>query len=105
LTFSAISLIVSIKGGIKMGRAVKINITLPEEELKEVDAFVQRQGDTRSGFIQQALRFFIEQKERDEEERKRREEMIKAISGIKQLREKSGEWDGVSEIRKWRESK
>jgi metal-responsive CopG/Arc/MetJ family transcriptional regulator len=96
---------VSIKGGIKMGRAVKINITLPEEELKEVDAFVQRQGDTRSGFIQQALRFFIEQKEREEGERKRREEMIKAISGIKQLREKSGEWDGVAEIRKWRESK
>jgi metal-responsive CopG/Arc/MetJ family transcriptional regulator len=105
LTFLAITLIVSIKGGIKMGRAVKINITLPEEELKEVDAFVRRQGDTRSGFIQQALRSFIEQKERDEEERKRREEMIKAISGIKQLREKSGEWDGVSEIRKWRESK
>lgn len=88
-----------------MGRAVKINITLPEEELKEVDTFVQKQGDTRSGVIQQALRFFIEQKERDEEERKRREEMIKAISGIKHLREKSGKWDGVSEIRKWRESK
>jgi metal-responsive CopG/Arc/MetJ family transcriptional regulator len=105
LTFLAISLIVGIEGGIKMGRAVKINITLPEEELEEVDAFVQRQGETRSGVVQQALRSFIEQKERDEEERKRREEMIKAISGIKQLREKSGEWDGVSEIRKWRESK
>jgi metal-responsive CopG/Arc/MetJ family transcriptional regulator len=88
-----------------MGKVVKINITLPEEELKEVDAFVQRQGNTRSGFIQQALRFFIEQKERDEEERKRRVEMTKAISEIKQLREKSGEWDGVSEIRKWRESR
>jgi metal-responsive CopG/Arc/MetJ family transcriptional regulator len=88
-----------------MGRAVKINITLPEKELKDVDAFVQRQGDTRSGFIQQALRFFIEQKEREEEERKRREGMIKAALEIKQLKEKSGEWDGVSEIRKWRKSK
>jgi len=88
-----------------MGRAVKVNITLPEEELNEVDAFVHRQGNTRSGVVQQALRFFIKQKEREEEERKRREEMTKAISEIKQLREKSGEWDGVSEIRKWRESK
>jgi metal-responsive CopG/Arc/MetJ family transcriptional regulator len=105
LTFSAITPIVSIKGGSKMGRAVKINITLPEEELNEVDAFVHRQGNTRSGFIQQALRFFIKQKEREEEERKRREEMTKAISEIKQLREKSGGWDGVSEIRRWRESK
>jgi metal-responsive CopG/Arc/MetJ family transcriptional regulator len=86
-----------------MGKAVKINITLPEEELKEVDVFVQRQGNTRSGLIQQSLRFFIEQKEREEIEKEKREGMIKAASKIKQLREKSGEWDGVAEIRKWRE--
>jgi len=89
----------------KMGRAVKINITLPEEELKEVDAFVQRQGDTRSGVVQQALRSFMEQKEKDEEAKRIRAEMLKAISGIRQLRQRSGEWDGVAEIRKWRESK
>ncbi len=29
--------------------------------------------------------------------------MIKAALQIKQLREKSGEWDGVAVIRKWRE--
>ena len=88
-----------------MGRAVKINITLPERELKEVDAFTKRRGYTRSGFILRAVRSFIEEKERDEEERKRRERMTKAASEIKQLQEKSGEWDGVSEIRKGRESK
>ena len=88
-----------------MGRAVKINITLPEEELKSVDAFARKQGNTRSGFVQRALHFYIKQKETEEEERKRREEMVKAISEIKELREKSGDWDGVSEIRKWRESK
>ncbi len=86
-----------------MGKAVKINITLPEEELREVDAFIQRQGDTRSGLIQQSLRFFIEQKEKVEIEKEKREGMIKAASKIKQLRKKSGEWDGVAEIRKWRE--
>ncbi len=86
-----------------MGRAIKINITLPEEELREVDAFIQRQGPTRSGLIQQALRFFIEQKEKEETEKEKREGMIKAASQIKQLREKSGEWDGVAVIRKWRE--
>jgi metal-responsive CopG/Arc/MetJ family transcriptional regulator len=105
LTSLLVSLIVGIKGGIKMGRATKINITLPEEELKEVDAFIQRQGDTRSGFIQQSLRFYIEQKEREEKEKEKQEGMIKAASEIKKLREKSGEWDGVAEIRKWREAK
>ncbi|MFO7773366.1 MAG: type II toxin-antitoxin system HicB family antitoxin [Dehalococcoidia bacterium] len=87
-----------------MGKAVKINITLPEEELREVDAFARKQGNTRSGFILRALHFFMKQKEREEEERKRRGEMTEAISEIKQLKEKAGEWDGVSEIRKWRDS-
>ena len=86
-----------------MGKAVKINITLPAEELRRVDAFIRRQGDTRSGFIQRALRFFVEQKENEEKEKEKREGMLKAALEIKQLREKAGEWDGVAEIRKWRE--
>ena len=86
-----------------MGKVVKINITLPEEELRKADAFTRRQGDTRSGLIQQALRFFLEYKKRDEEEKERRERMVKAALEIKELKEKSGEWDGVAEIRRWRE--
>ena len=88
-----------------MGRAVKINITLPEEELREVDTFIQQQGDTRSGLIQQALRFFIEQKERERREKEKQKGMMEAASEIKQLREKSGDWDGVAEIRRWREAR
>jgi len=88
-----------------MGKAVKINITLPEEELREADAFVQKQGNTRSGLIQQALRFFIEQKEKEKREKEKRDGLTKAASEIRQLREKSGKWDGVAEIRKWREAK
>ena len=78
---------------------VKINITLTEEELREIDAFVQKQGNTRSGLIQQSLRFFIEQKEKE-----KREGMIKAALEINQLSKRSGKWDGVAEIRKWRPS-
>jgi len=88
-----------------MGKSVKINITLPEEELREADAFVQKQGNTRSGLIQQALRFFIEQKEKGKREKEKRDGLIKAASEIRQLREKSGKWDGVAEIRKWREAR
>lgn len=88
-----------------MGKVVKINITLSEEELRKVDAFTRRQGDTRSGLIQQALRFFIEYKKKEEEEKERRERMVNAALEIKELKEKSGEWDGVAEIRKWRETR
>lgn len=88
-----------------MGRTVKINITLPEEDLRELDAFTQRQGDTRSGLIRRALQLYIEQKEKEEKEKERREGMAKAALEIKELREKSGRWDGVAEIRKWRKSR
>lgn len=88
-----------------MGKAVKINITLPEEELKRIDTFARKHGNTRSGLVQRALHFYVKQKEAEEEERRRREGMTKAIVEIKQLRQKAGEWDGVSELRKWREAK
>ena len=43
-----ISLRVGIRGSIKMGRAVKINITLPAQEFKEVDAFLDHHFPTPS---------------------------------------------------------
>lgn len=88
-----------------MGKAVKINITLPAEELKRIDAFARKHGNTRSGLVQRALHFYVKQKEVEEEERKKREGMTKAIVEIRQLQQKSGDWDGVPEIRKWREAK
>lgn len=85
-----------------MGGAIKINITLPEEDIRELDTFVQTQGGTRSGFIRRAMQFYVEQKEKEKE---KREGMARAALEIKELREKSGEWDGVAEIRKWREAR
>lgn len=88
-----------------MGRAIKINITLPEEDIRELDAFIQLQGGTRSGFIHRVVQCYIEQKEKEEKGRGKRKGVVKAASEIRQLREKSGEWDGAAEIRKWREAR
>ncbi|MCF6367515.1 type II toxin-antitoxin system HicB family antitoxin [Rhizobium halophilum] len=41
-------------------RAVRINVTLPEDVLKRVDAFASRQGMTRSGFLARAARHEME---------------------------------------------
>ena len=88
-----------------MGSVLKINITLPEEELGRVDKFVKTRGGTRSGLILEALQLYIQRAEQEEAERKRRLSIKKAASSIRKLREKSGKWDGVAEIRKWRDSK
>jgi len=88
-----------------MDKAVKINITLSEDELRAVDTFIQRQGNTRSGVIRRALQSYMEQKDKEKKEKEKREGMARAALEIKELREKSGEWDGVAEIRKRREAR
>ena len=37
-------------------KAVRLNITLPEDVLKEIDAYAQTHGLTRSGFLARAAR-------------------------------------------------
>jgi len=88
-----------------MGKAVKINITLPEDELDRIDEFVKTQGMTRSRMILEALQFYIERAKQIEADRMKRLSMQKASKNIRKLREKSGKWDGVAEIRKWRDAR
>lgn len=87
-----------------MGRAMKINITLPEDELSRIDKYIKQECTTRSGLILQALRTYIEGKEEEAEERVRRLAIQRASSDIRKLRAKAGKWDGVAEIRKWRDA-
>jgi predicted RNase H-like HicB family nuclease len=41
-------------------RAVRVNITLPEDALREIDAYAERHGFTRSGFLVTAARRAME---------------------------------------------
>jgi metal-responsive CopG/Arc/MetJ family transcriptional regulator len=48
-----------VKPGTFSGRAKRINITLPERALKELDACAKSIGETRSGFLLRAALEFI----------------------------------------------
>jgi len=87
-----------------MSRAMKINITLPEDELNRIDRYTKEEGTTRSGLILRALRSYIKRKEEEAAERMRRLTIQRASSDIRKLREKAGKWDGIAEIRKWRDA-
>lgn len=50
----AVAVIVSART--KPARAVRINITMPEDELAEIDRHAAAQGFTRSGFLLQAAK-------------------------------------------------
>ncbi len=41
------------------GRSKRVNITLPERVLKQIDSFASRTGDTRSGFLAHAALDYV----------------------------------------------
>ncbi|WHA41342.1 type II toxin-antitoxin system HicB family antitoxin [Agrobacterium larrymoorei] len=53
----AVAILVSLKSESK--RAVRLNITLPEDVLRDIDAYAQAHGLTRSGFLARAAKHEI----------------------------------------------
>ena len=50
---------VMIEGPTRAPKTVRVNITLPEDALAEIDAYAETSGTTRSGLIATATRKFI----------------------------------------------
>ncbi|MDB5174254.1 MAG: hypothetical protein JWN51_3027 [Phycisphaerales bacterium] len=51
--------VVSVDAGNLPGRAVRINITMPERVLRRVDRFAEAAGETRSGLLAEAALHYI----------------------------------------------
>ena len=49
-----VAILVSLADG--QAKTVRVNITLPEDALREIDAYAEAQGFTRSGFLLKAAR-------------------------------------------------
>lgn len=45
-------------------RAIRVNVTFPEDMLRQIDSFAQRAGFTRSGFLAVAAKHEIEREEK-----------------------------------------
>ena len=54
------------------GKARRVNITLPERILAQIDSFVSRTGDTRSGFLVHAALEYVSVHAEQEERPRRR---------------------------------
>jgi metal-responsive CopG/Arc/MetJ family transcriptional regulator len=80
----------------------KINISLPDEFLKEIDKLKGEENVSRSEFLREAVRTYGKMLEERKLEEKRRKNILESIRIQDSLRKKSGSWDGVKEIRKWR---
>lgn len=53
--------VVLVSARIDTKKVVRVNITLPEDVLNEVDAYAEANGFTRSGFLAQAAKRFIDE--------------------------------------------
>ena len=49
-----VAILVAVKTSAK--RPVRVNVTLPEDELERIDQYAKAHGQTRSGFLTQAAR-------------------------------------------------
>ena len=78
---------------------IKVNISMPEKVLKELDKAANEANTSRSAFLTEAVKHYLEEKE----EEKERERRLKAAKTIDRLREEFGPWDGTAEVLKWRD--
>ena len=82
---------------------MRINAILGDELLKKIDQTAKEMKKSRSLFIREATEQYLRDCEAKKLEEERRRKFEAAVRVQDKLREKTGKWDGVGEIRKWRE--
>lgn len=79
---------------------MRVNITIPEEDLKHLDELAARMGLTRSAMLREAIRRFPGPGPTSVEKKYSNEEIL---AGLKQLAAKAGDFDGAAFIRRFRD--
>jgi len=83
---------------------VRINALFPKDMLEKLDGVAKDKKKSRSMLLREATEKLIEEEHRKLEETRRKARIKHAISIQDKLRKRSGKWNGVSEIRKLRET-
>lgn len=86
-----------------MGRA-KIMVSIPDEMLSELDQTAKADHRSRSEFIREAVRLFLEvRKSRSTPNQDLGVRKAIAVQDALAARDTAKDWDGTYEIRKWRD--
>ena len=78
---------------------VKINVSVSEEVLEELDEAAREAKTSRSAFLTEAVKHFISDKKAEKESQRR----LSAARQIDRIREKVEPWDATAEVLKWRD--
>jgi metal-responsive CopG/Arc/MetJ family transcriptional regulator len=98
---------VDIIGTIEMRykQMAKVNISIPNEILNEIDRLSEEENMTRSELLRKAFKTYKEFLFEKKRERKKRERIEKAIQIQDEIRKDIGDIDLIRELRKWREER
>lgn len=83
---------------------VRINAILSEDIIDKLDTITRHEHKSRSLILREATEKYIDEYTQKMEEIRRKERVKHAIETQDRLRKKSGVWDGVAELRKWRKT-
>lgn len=83
----------------------RINIFLSDELLKIFDRQTKAEGISRSALIQKAMGVYLEKIRKEEEEARRRVQMVEACRSMDKLAEKLGGWNPAPIIRFYRDTR
>ncbi len=83
----------------------KINISISEDILEEIERKRREKHLTRSGFLRKAFESYLHALEEEKQEEEKRRGIEKAIKLQDEIRAKIGKWDSTQALRKWREAR
>ena len=83
----------------------RVNVFMSDELLKAVDSEAKQEGTNRSALLQKAAEAYLLQARQQREEAERRRKMQDACKRMDELAAKLGDWDPVSIIRQFRDTR
>ena len=84
---------------------VRINTVFQEDIIEEIDRIAKEKRKSRSRLLREAAQSYIKQYQAQKAEEIKRKKIKASMEVQDRIREKSGKWDPVSELRKWREKR
>jgi predicted transcriptional regulator len=82
----------------------KVNVSLPDELLAEVDEIARELDRSRSGLVQEATAEYVAHVREERAEAQRRAEIEEAFAGMRRVGERIGWFDATAQIRADRDS-
>jgi metal-responsive CopG/Arc/MetJ family transcriptional regulator len=83
----------------------KVNISISQEILEEIDKLRQEENTTRSELLRRAFETYVEILEEKRKEIKKRKGIERAIELQDEIRDSIGDKDLIEDLRKWREKR